>query len=341
VGRELKTFNVSVTTFDGKRHDVEAYEIEDSKTVLLEASIMRLLQEKGISYPIISSVEGFPCTSAFGFGKSAEEGDRITRYVVVATCVRDKIEFGAVGSAGFDNIQSAGIRPYAPEIAEKRARVRAAIRALGLYGWNADVEFDNFDDGENPFDDGQEEANKPGGNASPNEGRQKKQKPDRHISAPPPEKAEKEETAEEEETEDANLGDSWVEGPDDEIPEVNAEEPQESEEQSGSSEEISEVEAKEKPEEVEQTEEKAAPKKGARKPYQRKITAKQKATLIKALADAGFSSDKAVAAFVKVKIGCPDGVDALMSADMKEALPKIDALIAEFKTFLLEKKKSK
>ena len=76
--------------------------------------------------------------------KFFEKFPRSNRYIAYAGCYdSDGILYSSEGSAAPDNVPM--LKNYLPEMAAKRARVRAMILALGLKELNADIEFPDFD----------------------------------------------------------------------------------------------------------------------------------------------------------------------------------------------------
>jgi len=132
-----------VVNYQGQEYELQTYK-SHGKDILYESSVVDLAFELGFHSLCIESITPFNEHRA----RKNEEGtqQKLTpRYVAVASCIDAQgRKWTDVGSAGDDSLDTSYIRPYAPEMAAKRARVRVILLALNLKGYNADVEFSDY-----------------------------------------------------------------------------------------------------------------------------------------------------------------------------------------------------
>lgn len=135
-------------TAKGKEIEYTVYYVEDRPTPAIEqAEALRLAEEAGVhSITVSKPIQCFKDYMYYmpedmsvdeHFKKEHAVG---MRYIAYASCVGpDGNVYEDIGSAAPDNVQS--LRCYLPEMAIKRARVRAVLLALWLKDLNADIEF--------------------------------------------------------------------------------------------------------------------------------------------------------------------------------------------------------
>lgn len=138
-----RKFEKRIYEFGTKKIEYEVYYVDDRATPAIEqAEALRLAKEAGVhsikvSKPIQAIADNmfYPkdMLNKPNIGKSI-------RYIAYVSCIGpDGNEYEDLASAAPDNVDM--LRCYMPEMAVKRARVRAVLLALGLKDLNADIEF--------------------------------------------------------------------------------------------------------------------------------------------------------------------------------------------------------
>jgi hypothetical protein len=151
-------------TLDGKKVPYKVYFIEGRDTPAIEeGEILALAGKAGVhSIQISKPIQAFNDVMFYVGAQFTKYGmptieDRqgnskpnptytpnANRYVAYVSCVgADGHMYEDGASAAPDNVDM--LKNYSPEMAFKRARVRAVILALGLKGLNADIEFSDAD----------------------------------------------------------------------------------------------------------------------------------------------------------------------------------------------------
>lgn len=148
---------------DKAEREYKVYYIEGRDTPAIEeAEIVALAIWAGCKDFIVSkpiqAVQDNMFYASYLVKKAEKEGEFIPktsmRYIAYYSVTGpDGNYYEEMGSAGADNIQMSTMKSYAPELASKRARVRACILALNMKGLNADIEFPDGDSGDHSSKD--------------------------------------------------------------------------------------------------------------------------------------------------------------------------------------------